>query len=222
MTVEDAIEKFFLPPCAIEALPTELRESGERPILHLLRRDLERLYRREEFLAPDTRDDMHGPPFFASLGILAGIDTLARFVTPELNRKGKRIREGDKFQSFLTRIVGMRKYEARIMWALRNALSHSYMLRLEDSLHKRARVILRDGTTEDYWLSRGFFRDGRERRRVFIVNLWELKRLFLEEIIPTAKAALQNPKSRTLRKRFIRRYETHGRIYARNERRHGS
>ncbi len=215
--IDDAVEKFFLPPCPKEKLPPALRQSGERPILHLLRRDLEQLYRKEEFRTPDRLNDMHGPPFFSCIGILSGIDTLARFVTAEADRKGKKVGEGRKFQSFLKKIIGMHKYDARIIWALRNALSHSYIPRLDDPLYKTVRVIISDGTMQDHWLTRGYIRKGRQRQRVFTINLWELKELFLGHIIPRAREALKNPKSRMLRKRFVHRYETHGRIYVRND-----
>lgn len=214
MHIDEAIKKFFIAPCDISVLPSEMQKTGERPLLYLIRRDLEKIYRKEQFLEPSQFDE-HGPPFLACLGMMAGIDLIARFYI-RLTRNGRRTHSGDIFKEFLRRIVKLKKREAEFLWAFRNSLAHSYGLTLEDS-YSGDSVEVASGTQEGSWLTKRRRQRNRKKIWQYVVNLWELKSLFLHKVIPKARQVAENPENKTIQRRFLRRYIESGRIFTRSE-----
>lgn len=198
-TFEEAHKAFFLPPCPIDSLPDELKESGCRPTLHLLRRDLEHLYKTEaEFY--DAEADKHKAPFLACIGIMSGFDMLSQFYAPKDRNNRKR------FVAFLTKVAGHKKRNANLMWDLRNALAHTYSLVLEGH-NPKARITLTTGAQEGYWVTRTY----RGGRRYLTVNFWEFKDAFLKAVA-SYRDELKIEKRSKLRARFTRRFNSHGYI----------
>jgi hypothetical protein len=76
-----AIGDFFLPPRSARRLPKRLKESGKRSLLHLLRRDLCKLYGSERYFGEALRP-RHKAPVLSALGIFVGIDMLSTFSCP--------------------------------------------------------------------------------------------------------------------------------------------
>lgn len=187
----DSIEKFFLPPCSPSHLPGELRESGERPTLYLLRRDLENLYLREnEVNAGELRK--HRAPYLASIGILTGVDLMSKFYSNSVNQNQK------WFIEFLVVIGEMPASDAEFLWEFRNALHHSYSLALKSSKN----IVF---TTEINSLPWHTIKLGNH-----IVNLWGLKRVFLN-LAEKYRAKLADDAG--LRERFCRWYDKAGAIF---------
>lgn len=200
------IKYFFLPPCDVEALPVELQQSGERPILHLLRRDLEKIYDKEG-IYHTCKPIKHGPPMLVCAGILMGIDMLSRFFVAECKRakKRKRIPDGERFKIYLTRIGGLPRKEANFLWAFRCALSHSYGLVLRTRSSKKTGVILTTDNKMSHWL----VENNKGKIKHFTINMWGLKKLFFD-LIQKAKSVLNNNKRTLIRKRFRDHYNSHG------------
>jgi len=156
----NSIEKFFLPPCSPTHLPGEMKQSGERPTLHLLRRDLEHLYLQEN--ESDASElQKHRAPYLASIGILTGIDLMSKFYSNSAKQNRK------WFVEFLVDIGELQGSDAEFLWEFRNALHHSYSLALKSSQN----IVF---TTEINGLQWHTLKAGNH-----VVNLWGLKRLFL-------------------------------------------
>lgn len=185
-----------------------LKNSGCRPTLHLLRRDLEHLYKPEGDYY-DVEVDKHKAPFLACIGIMSGLDMLSQFFAPENENNRQR------FVTFLTSIAGFKRRDANLMWDLRNALAHSYSLVLGGK-NPNARIALTTGAQEGYWVTRKY----RGSRRHLTVNFWELKQAFLK----TANAyrdVLLDASRRTLRSRFLQRFNSAGFITVENNEKKG-
>lgn len=186
----NSIEKFFLPPCPVSELPQELVSSGERPVLHLLRRDLEHLYLKENRFGPDG-NDTHKAPYLAAMGILTGIDMMAKFY----NDSG---RPGVIFKRFLQEVCGVSYAEAKFAWEFRNALHHSYSL----DLGILSNTVFTTEVANVHWYS---VSNGEHR-----VTLWGLKRFFFFAI-EKYKALLTSNSG--LRDNFEQHYLKSGRIF---------
>lgn len=208
--VDRAIDGCFLAPCEVTDLPEDFKKSGVRPTLHLLRRDLVRLYHGEDVLWP--MQTQHGPPFLICIGMLAGIDMLARFLVAEsIHRAGKaqKLGNGDRFKLFVRKIGRLRQYDADFLWAFRNALAHSYGIVLHGGKFEGAGVTLAAGTQEAKWVTKSWVQRKGKRVRRFVVNMWELKALF-RQIIDRSERFLRDKKHRSARKRFRAYYESNG------------
>jgi hypothetical protein len=202
---EAAHEYFFLSPCPKEQLPEELRKTGCRPTLHLLRRDLEHLYKPErEFY--DVEADKHKAPFLACIGIMSGFDMLSKFYAP---MKQKKQNNRKRFVTFATKIAKHNKRDANLMWDLRNALAHSYSLTLRGK-NPGARITLTTGAQEGHWVTRTY----RGGQRYLTVNFWELKSAFLKAIT-AYRDELLAPTRKTLRTRFTDYFNSDGYITVR-------
>lgn len=186
----DSIEKFFLPPCDVADLDHELLESGERPVLHLLRRDLEHLYLKENLFSP-TSLRRHKAPYLAAMGIFTGIDLMAKFYS----EKGM---SGEVFKKFFIEVCGESFEDAEFAWEFRNALHHSYSL----SLRFRKNTIFTTAINGDGWHT---CRDG-----IHCVNLWGLKKFFL---LAVEKYKAKIYADELIKNRFLKRYGSAGRIF---------
>ncbi len=193
-TFEECLKKFFLSPCPITELPQKLQNSGERPTLHLLRRDLENLYRKEHFFKSDA-EDRHKAPYLAAMGILTGIDLMAKFI------KSPSRESGAIFKNFLKTIGKKNDQEAKFMWELRNALHHSYSLRVENHYL----IIF---TTAPYRESTNWYSvEGTYR----VVNFWGLKKQFIDLISLFQKYLSEGVPE--IQEHFVKQYESTGRIF---------
>ncbi|MDO8804935.1 MAG: hypothetical protein Q7R35_10915 [Elusimicrobiota bacterium] len=190
-------EKFFLDPCPVSELPQELRISGERPVLYLLRRDLEHLYLKESKFGPDE-EDQHKAPYLAAMGILTGFDLMAKFY----NNAGE---SGEIFKRFIVEVCGLPIEEAGFVWKFRNALHHSYSLDLRLSEN----VVFTTEVNGNSWHT--------VNNAVHYVNLWGLKRFFITEI-NRFKAKLAADQA--LRIRFEERYRQSGCIFVLKQEKH--
>lgn len=185
--------KFFLPPCPVSQLPDDLKDSGERPTLHLLRRDLQELYREERFFEPDNADK-HKAPYLAAMGIFTGLDLMAKFYS-------RNPKNGKVFKGFLSRVCGARSADACFMWELRNALHHSYSLHLQTQRQLKFTTAPFSAGQNWHTMSEGYS----------VINFWGLKWHFLQSInsfelwLQTAPPASQEF--------FVERYKAAGRIY---------
>lgn len=188
-------------PCQVNQLPQDLQNSGRRPVLHLLRRDLEHLYKEEHELY-DAELARHKAPFLATIGILSALDLMAKFYgyapRPHARTVRRRSINGLQFRTFLTHIGGLSRRDATLMWNLRNSLIHSYTLRLAKP-HSRAGVSITTGPDHASW----YVRQRAGRRPCFIVNMWGLKKLLLATVAGY-QSALSDQRRRTLRQRFLR------------------
>jgi len=191
----DSIEKFFLPPCKPIELPEELQESGERSTLHLLRRDLENLYLEENDFGT-IRSGQHKAPYLASMGILTGLDLMAKF----FNSSTERNRE--TFTNFLTLIGELSTSDATFMWEFRNALHHSYSLALKSS---RNIIFTTEVNNFSWHIVKG---------ENHIINLWNLKLLFLN-LAKTYKTKLLL--NEDLKSKFYERYNDAGCIFVQGQ-----
>lgn len=215
---DSQLGEFFLPPCEVERLPSALQTSGRRPILHLIRRDLERVYHAEKILWP-VNDTPHGPPFLACSGILSGFDLLVRFFVSDQARSKQKIVKlgnGDRFARFLTKYARIRRADAEFLWAFRNALSHSYGIMLDGPKFAGVGVTLATGTQEAGWVTKKTVQRKGKKIRKFIVNMWELKDLFLKTV-DRCESVARDRKNRAIRRRFRNRYSTHGFIFVASE-----
>lgn len=211
------LKKFFLPPCEREQLPQELKDSGERPVLHLIRRDLEKLYDSEAVY--QTSDPIkHGPPILASSGILTGLDLMSRFFIGDFRRtvKRKRVTDAARFKRFLVEIGGVRRPRARFLWAFRCAIAHSYGLVLRGRGFTKAQIVLTTGAQQRDWLTEDKLSAPGKYRRRYTVNLWLLKKLF-HGVIEKAELALTDERRKHIRKRFHSHYKTHGATFVLQE-----
>lgn len=184
------IEKFFLPPCDVHDLPSELLESGERPVLHLLRRDLEQLYLKENRFSSEVADQ-HKAPYLAAMGIFTGLDLMAKFYSD----KGF---SGDVFKKFLIDVCAESSDEADFAWDLRNAIHHSYSL----SLRLRKNTVFTTKANAQVWHE--------QSSGINYVNLWGLKRFFFESIRKFKAMILADA---NLKARFVKKYQSVGRIF---------
>ena len=200
----DAIEKFFLKPCAVNALPQELKDSGERPVLHLLRRDLQHLYLQEDVLQPNDQNE-HKAPYLATMGILTGIDLMAKFYCGQ----GRKKASGRIFKKFLIDIGELSSSEADFAWKFRNALHHSYSLHISERL--LGKIIF---TTAISGHASWHTSDG----QIDYINFWNLKALFLKLIV---KYHERLRTSITLKHKFADEYEQAGRIFVQGQDKRG-
>lgn len=194
----NSIEKFFLPPCAVLELPQELRTSGERPVLHLLRRDLEHLYLKENRFGADG-DDAHRAPYLAAMGILTGIDLMASFYSTEG-------RPGVIFKKFLLEVCAVPQAEAIFTWKFRNALHHSYSL----DLGILENTVFTTEVNNNPWHTI----NGRTHH---VVNLWGLKRFFFFAV---EKFKFKLAADQALVAHFEERYRKSGRIFVLSQEKH--
>ena len=196
---DEAFRYCFLQPCPVNRLPEKLQVSGERPVLHLIRRDLQQLYSNETENPP--QEDKYRAPFLACIGIMSGIDLLSKFYD---HRKSTGNRE--RFCNFLKQMGMLSEHDASLMWALRNALTHSYSLALEGPFTSTS-VTLTTGPCPE----RFFIRETVGERHRYIIYFSGLRSLFLL-LIDSYKACLSNPNNEQLRSRFLKRYNSHGYI----------
>lgn len=185
------IQDFFLGPRLPKRLPKRLRESGHRSLLHLLRRDLEKLYGPENYFGVSKRV-RHKAPVLAALGMLVGIDLMSTFSCPDEMRH----KVGARFDWFTRKFSTQdQEWKFEFLKELRNALAHRYSMRV------RRHGKYRFSTDTDYedWV---VLADGWH-----IINLWGLKDLFLQ-VVNRFKTILDS--DQILRKRFLERYQTDG------------
>jgi len=162
------IADFFIPPCDPSALPVHLRDTGRRPILHLLRRDLTQLY------GDETDFGEHGfavkAPVLASLGIFSGIDLMSKLSCPnELESQN-----GNRFKWAIEKYsVQQNDWHKRFLWELRNAVAHNYSMKLDSKEFSGTFRFSLNALPQDWIAVNG---------SIYTVYLFGLKDLFLAMI----------------------------------------
>lgn len=104
----ETVERFFADPAVEPAIP------GRVSVLHLLRRDVRGCMEGNQFLFP------------ATMAVFAGVDLLAKFYAGE-DQSGV----GQRFTRFVAAYFQpISAQDASILWLVRNALMHSFGLRV--------------------------------------------------------------------------------------------
>jgi len=187
---EQHLSYCFHKPCQPNDLPVDLHNPELRPILHLLRRDLEGLYGAE---SETYSHDSMKPPFILLLGMLCGFDLLSSMYYGEesvsadyrraqelLDRNGFSIHlheSGKKFRLFLTKVAHLDEQEAAFLLVLRNSVVHTYSLNLDKKKYRDNSIVI------DPPIDQLLKIEQLGNKKKYILNLWELKKRFLESII---------------------------------------
>lgn len=141
------VQYCFHRPCPKDDLPKPLRDYGYRPVLHLLRRDLQPIYGEEGQEAGELK-----PPFVVLSAIMTGFDILSALSSdsdPE-HSDFLRAREllkphsleytvtaqlGLKFRRFLKDYASLSPEDAEFMWRIRGSVVHTYSLTLARTIY---------------------------------------------------------------------------------------
>lgn len=203
------VEYFFLPPCEVEALPDPLKVWKYRPVLHLLRRDLQQLYGAEDVLAGKM-----ATPFIALSSMMTGFDILsALFAAEEQDAELIRAAEilkphglesklvsgiGAKFRKFLTDCAALSEEDADFIWCIRCSVIHTYSLKLAKNKFRFVSVSTDAMGAPVCRLQLVAPQEG----TLHMLSLWDLKKTFLKAIF-TFKTKLENAKDSPLGSRFL-------------------
>jgi hypothetical protein len=145
--------------------PNEKQADDRRPILYLLRRDLQNQYGKEKETPAQVLS-----PFLTGLGIMVGIEVLTKLWS------GNHHAGTSEIEEFLENICSLPDEKAIALAQFRHALAHGY--RLETMRHKDKKIyefVVSDIAGESECISDlGDFK--------FRINIWRLKDLFLEAI----------------------------------------
>jgi hypothetical protein len=210
----------FHRPCPPNELPTELHTPELRPVLHLLRRDLELLYglEEEEYCPGGMK-----PGFITLLGMLTGLDMLASMYCGEgpMDEKHKSAQDlldkngfdsirlhqsGRKNIRFLTEVAGLTKQEAAFLWTVRNSLAHTYSLNTSEKAYRNNSVT----TAKPAGKLIDIGEDANSKK--YVLNLWELKKVFLKSVENLRKLLETAEMSSDVRKRFCGHVQSSGYI----------
>ncbi|MFB0561317.1 MAG: hypothetical protein ACETWM_08920 [Candidatus Lokiarchaeia archaeon] len=134
-----------------------------RPVLYVLRRDLEQLYGSEK----RAHIKNYKAPMLAILGMMAGIDLMAKLHFGKTSNLG-----GEKFKEFLQNYGKLSKDEAEALYRYRCALAHNYGLFSIDKKGKQYKFSLNDSPS-----NRKLIRKIRNNR--YHINFWQMKKFFL-------------------------------------------
>ncbi len=218
-TFEQHLEYCFLPPCKPEELPAALHNPELRPVLHLLRRDIELIYGEEKI---SYRNEGMKPPFVVLLAILCGFDMLSAmlFGDDPISEDGKKAQAlldsakipikvyevGKKYQRFLREVSGLSERDAAFLYVLRNSLAHTYSLNVSTKAYRYNSVTTDPPNGHLIEISENM------NPKKYIVNVWELKRCYLHSI-DKLKELLQASKPESdLRSRFKKHVKESGYI----------
>lgn len=188
-TFDQHLEFCFLPPCPPTELPPALHNPELRPVVHLLRRDLELIYGpEEEAFCPASMK----PPLVVLLAMLCGFDMLAAMLSgedpiDEVEKEAQALLKANgysiniyqvnrKYQLFLREIAGLNEQEAALLLVLRNSLAHTYSLNVNKKAYRNNSV------TADRPNGKLITILDETNPKKYIVNLWELKACFLKSV----------------------------------------
>jgi len=188
MTVDRHIIDCF---CA----PRAQRSPGpNRSVLFLLRRDLEKLYGAESRKHIRT----HKAPMLAVLGMMAGIELLAKFNTGKATQT-----TNNDFKEFLVGYGNLTRAKAEVLYQYRCALAHSYglytMKRASGKRPRSFKFSLDDSPRCSCLIEKLSYNH-------YVISFWQMKQLFLH-CVESLKACLRSPDSRNHRmlvKNFVR------------------
>ena len=145
--------------------PNETQADDSRPILYLLRRDLQNQYGEETEVPSQVLS-----PFLTGLGIMVGIEILTKLWSGDHNAGTLKI------EDFLKSICSLSDEKAIALAQFRHALAHGY--RLETIRRKNKKVytfVVSDVATESECITElGNLK--------FRISIWRLKDLFLAAI----------------------------------------
>lgn len=208
-SIQQHLEFCFHRPCPIDELPAELHDPELRPVLHLLRRDLELVYgSEEERYCPGSMK----PPLVVLLAMLCGFDMLSAMLSGEdpisddykkaqklLDKNGFKIKlyeVGKKYRRFMQEIAGLTKQEAAFLFVLRNSLAHMYSLNISDKAYRDNSVTTDppNGKLIDVHAN------GSTKR--YVLNLWKLKDKFLKAVAQLRTHIESSPEGSEARKIF--------------------
>lgn len=218
-TFKQHLEFCFLPPCPPSNLPPALHSQSLRPVLHLLRRDLEGVYgpEREKFIKKSMK-----PPLIVLLAMLCGFDLLAAMLCGEdpidederkaqvlLNANGFSIKIyqiNRKYQLFLREIAGLSEQEATLLLVLRNSLAHTYSLNVSKKAYRNNSVTTDPPTGQLISIL------GSSTKKKYIVSLWDLKSCFLKSITDFRRHLESSPPESAVRSKFLNHMKESGYI----------
>lgn len=145
--------------------PNENQADDRRPILYLLRRDLQNQYGKETETPTQVLS-----PFLTGLGIMVGIEVLTKLWSGDHNAGT------EKIEDFLKSICSLPNEKATALAQFRHALAHGY--RLETTRRKDKQVytfVVSDVARESECITElGNLK--------FQISIWRLKDLFLAAI----------------------------------------
>jgi len=186
-TFDRHLEFCFLSPCPPADLPAELHNPELRPVLHLLRRDLELVYGPEqEHYCPASMK----PPLVVLLAMLCGFDMMSSMMFGDdpidedekkaqeiLKTNGSKVKihqSNRKYQLFLREIAQLDEQEAALLAVIRNSLAHTYSLNVSKKAYRNNSVTTDPPDGHLITVSA----NGTEKK--YVLNLWELKSRFLK------------------------------------------
>lgn len=145
--------------------PNITPHDNRRPLLYLLRRDLQNQYGKE--------NDPPGrliSPLLTCLGIMVGIELLTKYWS------GNHEAGNSDVEKFLQDVGGLSENSAIALTQLRHAIAHGYKLqtiRKKDN-QKYSFALSDDINATDCIVDQGNFS--------YLINIWKLKELFLKTI----------------------------------------
>ncbi len=146
-----------------------------RSMLYLLRRDLQDQYGKEN----DPPLGKIISPLLTTLGIMIGFELLTKYWI------GKYTTTTAELRKFINDVGKLSKNESEILAQLRHALAHGYCLRTTDRKGTQYTFRLDENTGGSNVIE--------ERNSEYIINIWELKKLFLKTISDYQNFLEQSP-----------------------------
>jgi hypothetical protein len=135
-----------------------------KSILYLLRRDLQNLYGKEM----DEPSKIFSP-LLTTLGIMVGFELLSKYWS------GNHITKSTDLENFLKKVAELSPNNSVILTQLRHSLAHGYCLQTRKTTNGKKFAFCLDDNKEDLQL---IIKDDSKN----IVNIWKLKKLFVETI----------------------------------------
>lgn len=145
--------------------PNKKCPDKRRPLLYLLRRDLQNLYGKES--KPPNKIIS---PLLTSLGIMIGLELLTKYWS------GDHEAGTSKIENFLQKVSGLPEEKAIALAQFRHALAHGYKLATIRKKDKRkySFSISDDPRTKKCIIKINSYN--------FLINIWKLKKLFINSI----------------------------------------
>lgn len=170
MIFSSAIDNCFRPP------RSQRPPGPARPVLYVLRRDLEKLYGSEKRRYIKN----HKAPMLAVLGMMAGMDLMAKLHFGKTSNLG-----GKKFKQFLQNYGKLSKGQAKALYQYRCALAHNYGLFSIDRKGKQYKFSLDDSQSNRKLIQK-------IGNNQYHINFWQMKKFFLY-CIGELESRLRNP-----------------------------
>lgn len=139
--------------------------DNRRPLLYLIRRDLQNQYGKES-----ENSQQVVSPLLTSLGIMIGIELLTKYWS------GDHEAGTSKIEEFLQTISSLSKQKAIALAQFRHAIAHGYRLQTTRKKDQQTYIF---SLSDDQEATECIVEKSSLN---FLVNLWKLKGLFLESI----------------------------------------